>query len=58
MPHHPRPWWKPAVLFASAGAALGAVAGVLIGGAAAAVPFAVWTSALLVNAWALNGGEP
>jgi hypothetical protein len=54
-----RPWLRRSVVFAVAGAVLGAAMGVLVaGGVVLVLSFAVAGSALLVNGWALTGPEP
>jgi hypothetical protein len=53
------PWWRRALIVGLVGAALGAVAGVLIAGSPLAIlPFAAGAAAVVINAWALNDGRP
>ncbi|HEY8721735.1 DUF3592 domain-containing protein [Pengzhenrongella sp.] len=61
-PPVPRPpWWRRALVLAGIGAVCGAAFGLLVNGGAgslAIVPFAAMGAVLLVNGWALTGGEP
>lgn len=58
-PPSPQRWWHRGLVYTFAGAGIGVVMGLLIGGGGVAtLPFAAGASALLVNRWALTGTDP
>jgi hypothetical protein len=52
------PWWRRVAMWSGVGVVAGSVAGLLIGGPVAVLPFGVSAAALAAYSWAFSGGDP